>query len=165
MNNNPLIAKQFNPFVRKSSASPLSSLADTNLNTVQEPQAETPGTESESGPGPESGPESEAVTDQTNQNQPETPVDAADKAAPTDAPAAPVADVAPSPAADAAPVSGEAGAESAAESGTPSPAAPVSAEEAKAPVQEDTAKAPQAPAPQQADNASGNQSRRHRRLN
>ena len=152
MNSNPLIAKQFNPFVRKSSASPLSSLADTNLNTVQEPQAETPGTESESGPEPES----EAVTDQTNQNQPETPVDAADKAAPTDAPAAPVADVAPSPAADAAPVSGEAGAESAAESGTPSPAAPVSAEEAKA---------PQAPAPQQADNASGNQSRRHRRLN
>ena len=150
MNSNPLIAKQFNPFVRKSSASPLSSLADTNLNTVQEPQAETPGTESESGP------ESEAVTDQTNQNQPETPVDAADKAAPTDAPSAPVADVAPSPAADAAPVSGEAGAESAAESGTPSPAAPVSAEEAKA---------PQAPAPQQADNASGNQSRRHRRLN
>ena len=150
MNSNPLIAKQFNPFVCKSSASPLSSLADTNLNTVQEPQAETPGTESESGPEPE------AVTDQTNQNQPETPVDAAAEAAPTDAPAAPVADVAPSPAADAAPVSGEAGAESAAESGTPSPAAPVSAEEAKA---------PQAPAPQQADNASGNQSRRHRRLN
>ena len=150
MNNNPLIAKQFNPFVRKSSASPLSSLADTNLNTVQEPQAETPGTESESGPEPE------VVAEQPNQNQPGTPVDAADKAAPTDAPAAPVADVAPSPAADAAPVSGESGAESAAESGTPSPAAPVSAEEAKA---------PQAPAPQQADNASGNQSRRHRRLN
>lgn len=155
MNNNPLIAKQFNPFVRKSSASPLSSLADTNLNTVQEPQAETT-TEAEVNSESES--ESEAVTDQTNQNQPETPVDAADKAAPTDAPSAPVADVAPSPAADAAPVSGN-GAwarTQPAESGTPSPAAPVSAEEAKA---------PQAPAPQQADNASGNQSRRHRRLN
>mgnify|MGYP003502962267 FL=1 len=66
MNNNPLIAKQFNPFVRKSSASPLSSLADTNLNTVQEPQAETT-TEAEAN----SESESEAVTDQTNQNQPE----------------------------------------------------------------------------------------------
>ena len=137
MNNNPLIAKQFNPFVRKSSASPLSSLADTNLNTVQEPQAETPGTESESGPEPE------AVTDQTNQNQPETPVDAAAEAAPTDAPAAPVADAAPSPAAA---------------------AAPVSAEEAKAPVQEDTANAPQAQQAASSD-ASGHQSRRHRRLN
>ena len=76
MNSNPLIAKQFNPFVRKSSASPLSSLADTNLNTVQEPQAETT-TEAEVNSESES--ESEAVTDQTNQNQPETPVDAADK--------------------------------------------------------------------------------------
>ena len=143
MNNNPLIAKQFNPFVRKSSASPLSSLADTNLNTVQEPQAEMPGTESESGP------ELEVVAEQPNQNQPGTPVAGtvsdvpASGAAPTNAPAA-----------DADPVSGAPS--PAAESGTPSPAAPVSAEEAKA---------PQAPAPQQADNASGNQSRRHRRLN
>ena len=137
MNNNPLIAKQFNPFVRKSSAYLLSSLADTNLNTVQEPQAETPGAESESGPGPE--PES----------GPGTPVAGtvsdvpASGAAPTNAPAA-----------DADPVSGAPS--PAAESSTPSPAAPVSAEEARA---------PQAPAPQQADNASGNQSRRHRRLN
>jgi hypothetical protein len=144
MNSNPLIAKQFNPFVRKSSASPLSSLADTNLNTVQEPQAETT-TEAEA----KSESESEAVTDQTNQNQPEIPVDV---------------DAAPSPAADLALVSGEVGAASTAESGTPSPDATVSAEEAKAPVQEDTAEAPQAQQAASSD-ASGHQSRRHRRLN
>ena len=145
MNSNPLIAKQFNPFVRKPSASPLSSLADTNLNTVQEPQAETT-TEAEANS------ESEAVIgQQTNQNQPETPGAGtvsdvpASGAALTDAPAA----------ADAAPV---------AESGTPSPEALVSAEEANAPVQEDTAKALQAQQAASSD-ASGNQSRRHRRLN
>ena len=57
--------------------------------------------------------------------------------------------------ADAAPV---------AESSTPSPEALVSAEEANAPVQEDTAKAPQDQQAASSD-ASGNQSRRHRRLN